>query len=53
MNFLKVVTIISFIIGMPITGFQIIGAFLVIVGVLAASGIISIPKANREKHSVV
>ncbi len=53
-NLVPVVTmIISFVTGTPITVFQIIGAFLVIFGVLAASGIISIPKANREKQSVV
>lgn len=53
-NLVPVVTmIISFVTGTSITVFQIIGAFLVILGVLAASGIISIPKANREKQSVV
>ena len=44
-NFVPVVTmIISFAIGTPITVFQIIGAALVIFGVLAASGVISIPE---------
>lgn len=53
-NLVPVVTmIISFVTGTSITVFQFIGAFLVILGVLAASGIFSIPKANREKQSVV
>jgi drug/metabolite transporter (DMT)-like permease len=53
-NFVPVVTmIISFAIGTPITVFQIIGAALVIFGVLAASGVISIPKVNSEKSSAV
>ncbi|WP_075982843.1 DMT family transporter [Bacillus massilinigeriensis] len=53
-NLVPVVTmIISFVTGTPITVFQIIGALLVIFGVLAASGIISIPKASHEKQSLV
>ena len=44
-NIVPVVTmIISFVIGTPITVFQMIGALLVISGVLVASGLISIPK---------
>jgi len=55
-NLVPVVTmIISYVIGTPITVFQIIGAVLVILGVLTASGVISIPKNkySNEKHSVV
>ena len=48
-NIVPVVTmIISFVIGMPITVFQIIGALLVISGVLVASGLISNPKVNHK-----
>lgn len=51
-NVVPVVTmVISFIVGTPITVFQIIGAFLVISGVLASSGLISIPMVNYKKQS--
>ena len=44
-NLVPVVTmIISLAIGTPITAFQLIGACLVIAGVLTASGVISFPK---------
>ncbi|WEK53741.1 MAG: EamA family transporter [Candidatus Cohnella colombiensis] len=47
-NLVPVVTmIISFAIGTPIKTFQVIGAVLVILGVITASGRISIPKLNR------
>ncbi|MBC6976069.1 EamA family transporter [Bacillus sp. Xin] len=53
-NLVPVVTmIISFAIGTPITVFQIIGAVLVILGVVTASGILSIPKHNIEEQSAV
>jgi drug/metabolite transporter (DMT)-like permease len=41
--------VISFAIGTPITGFQIIGAVLVILGVIIASGLVGIQKRNTEK----
>ncbi len=44
-NLVPVVTmIISFAVGTPIKVFQVIGAVLVILGVLTASGVIRIPK---------
>ncbi|MCC0563665.1 DMT family transporter [Brevibacillus borstelensis] len=50
-NLVPVVTmIISFAAGTPITFFQMIGAALVIVGVLASSGIFQLPKAHAEKQ---
>jgi drug/metabolite transporter (DMT)-like permease len=50
-NLVPVVTmIISFVIGTPITVFQIIGAMLVILGVLTASGATIIPKRNTEER---
>jgi drug/metabolite transporter (DMT)-like permease len=53
-NLVPVVTmIISFVIGTPITVFQIFGAVLVILGVLTASGVINIPKHHSEKQSAV
>jgi len=55
-NLVPVVTmIISIIIGTKITVFQMIGAVLVILGVLTASGLLSIPKHkyNTEKQSAV
>ncbi|MGE8207319.1 DMT family transporter [Heyndrickxia sp. NPDC080065] len=53
-NLVPVVTmIISFAIGTPIRIFQFIGAVLVILGVLTASGLISIPKHNIDQQSAV
>ncbi|MGA9227470.1 MAG: EamA family transporter [Mesobacillus sp.] len=53
-NLVPVVTmIISFVIGTPITVFQILGAVLVILGVLTASGVIITPKQHSEKQSAV
>ena len=53
-NIVPVVTmIISFIVGTPISIFQMIGALLVISGVLVASGLISdIPKVNHKKSNL-
>lgn len=51
-NLVPVVTmIVSFAIGTPITLFQIIGAMFVILGVLAASGIIDIQRITLQKRS--
>ncbi|MFJ6209239.1 DMT family transporter [Lysinibacillus sp. NPDC092081] len=53
-NLVPVVTmIISFVIGTPITVFQIIGAMLVIVGVLTASGAIIISKRNTDERAAI
>ena len=53
-NIVPVVTmIISFVVGTPITIFQMIGALLVISGVLVASGLIRIPKVKHKKQSKV
>ena len=53
-NLVPVVTmIISFAIGTPIKVFQILGALLVILGVLTSSGVISFPKLNTERRSAV
>ena len=53
-NIVPVVTmIISFVVGTPITIFQMIGALLVISGVLVASGLIRIPKMKNKKQSKV
>lgn len=53
-NLVPVVTMtISFAIGTPIKVFQIIGAVLVILGVLTASGVMSIPKQNTAERSAV
>jgi len=50
-NLVPVVTmIISFVIGTPITVFQIIGAVLVILGVLTASGVINIPLIRKREE---
>lgn len=52
-NVVPVVTmVISFIVGIPITLYQIIGASLVIFGVLSASGLISVPKVNYKNQSM-
>lgn len=49
-NIVPVVTMaISLVVGTPISVFQMIGALLVISGVLVASGLISIPKVNHKK----
>ena len=51
-NIVPVVTMaISFVVGTPISVFQMIGALLVISGVLVASGLISIPKGDHKKQS--
>ncbi|CAI6327643.1 MULTISPECIES: DMT family transporter [Bacillus] len=53
-NLVPVVTmIISFAIGTPIKVFQVIGAVLVILGVLTASGVIRIPKYNTKEQSAI
>ncbi|MGV3465180.1 MAG: DMT family transporter [Heyndrickxia sp.] len=53
-NLVPVVTmIISFVIGTPIKVFQILGALLVILGVLTSSGVISLPKPKAERQSAV
>ncbi|NYV66624.1 EamA family transporter [Bacillus sp. Gen3] len=53
-NLVPVVTmIISFAIGTPIKVFQILGALLVILGVLTSSGVISLPKPIKKRRSVV
>lgn len=53
-NLVPVVTLIlSFAIGTPIKIFQVIGAILVILGVLTASGVISIPKYNPQERSAL
>ncbi|PAD26536.1 EamA family transporter [Niallia circulans] len=51
-NLVPVVTmIISFAIGTPIKVFQILGALLVLLGVLTSSGVISLPKSKAERRS--
>lgn len=53
-NLVPVVTmIITFAVGTPIKVFQVIGAGLVILGVLTASGVIRIPKYNTKEQSAV
>lgn len=53
-NLVPVVTmIISFAVGTPIKVFQVIGAVLVILGVLTASGVIRIPKYNTKEQSAI
>lgn len=58
-NFVPIVTmIISFIIGTPVTVVQLIGTFLVILGVLVSSGVIKMPSTQnkdmtKDRKSVV
>lgn len=52
-NLVPVVTmIITFVIGTPITVFQVIGAVLVMLGVLTASGIVKAKAGNRVREGV-
>jgi len=50
-NLVPVVTmIISFAIGTPIKVFQILGALLVILGVLTSSGVFSFPETKAKRR---